>query len=379
MGVLFRGSLMAGADKHYVWPQPRHRRPAIDDGFIMLVWLALPGAFLLSWLISALLVRRGGAWLMDVPVERSAHQRATPRGGGIAIVISTYSFLFILASQGYLNLFQFSVLLCALPVAVTGFADDIRSLSVKVRLPVHLLSAFAALTLLGPVPEPFFSGLIELPYVLMSALLMVALVWLLNLYNFMDGIDTLAAGQCLFVSGAAAILLPDSQVALVWVCAGLFVTTLGFFVWNLPPARLFMGDVGSTFLGFLLGLLGLLSHFDGSLSVWVWVLLMGVFIADTTFTLLRRWMSGFSVTHGHNTHAYQHLARRLGSHSRVAWILTAVNLVWLFPLAWLATEYPEYGVVLAISGIVPLMFAAAVLGAGTEAGAARGAETKDQA
>lgn len=345
----------------------------------MLVWLALPGALLLSWLISALLARRGGSWLMDEPVERSAHQRATPRGGGIAIVISTYSFLAILASLGLLNLFQFSVLLCALPVAVTGFADDIRSLSVKVRLPIHLLAAFIALALLGPVPEPFFSGLVEIPYVIMSALLMVALVWLLNLYNFMDGIDTLAAGQCLFVSGAAAILLPDSQTPLIWVCAGLFFATLGFFLWNLPPARLFMGDVGSTFLGFFLGLLGLLSHFDGSLSVWVWVLLMGVFIADTTYTLLRRRLSGFSVTQGHSTHAYQHLARRLGSHSRVAQLLTVVNVVWLFPLAWLATEYPEYGVVLAFSGIVPLMFAAAVLGAGTEAGVTGATETKDQA
>lgn len=345
----------------------------------MLVWLALPGVLLMSWLVSAVLVRRGSDWLMDIPVARSAHQRATPRGGGIAIVVSIYSFLFILASQGYLNLFQFSVLLCALPVAATGFADDIRSLSVKIRLPVQLLAAFVALALLGPVPEPFFSGLIELPYVLMSALLMLALVWLLNLYNFMDGIDTLAAGQCLFVSGAAAILLPETQSALIWVCVGLFLSTLGFFLWNLPPARLFMGDVGSTFLGFFLGLLGLLSHYDGSLSVWVWVLLMGVFIADTTYTLLRRWLSGHSVTQGHSTHAYQHLARRLGSHSQVAIMLTAVNLVWLFPLAWLATAYPEYGVALAFSGIVPLMFAAAALGAGTDADAPGDAETKDQA
>lgn len=345
----------------------------------MLVWLALPGVFFLAWLVSALLSRSGSVWLLDVPVERSAHLQATPRGGGIAIVIGVYSFLLVLTSQGHLSLFQFSVLLCALPVAATGFADDIRSLSVKVRLPVHLLAAFVALALLGPVPEPFFSGLVELPYILMSGLLMVALVWLLNLYNFMDGIDTLAAGQCLFVSGAAALLLLDTQSELVWVCVGLFLATLGFFLWNLPPAKLFMGDVGSTFLGFFLGLLGLLSHFDGSLSVWVWVLLMGVFIADTTYTLLRRWISGHSVTQGHSTHAYQYLARRLKSHGRVAVILTAVNLIWLFPLAWLATRYPEYGVALAISGIVPLMFAAAALGAGTEGGAVRSADVKDQA
>ncbi len=351
----------------------------MDDGLTMLVWFALPGIFLLSWLLCAVLVRRGSTWLMDMPVDRSAHLQATPRGGGLAIVIGIYVFLSILASLNLLSLFQFSVLLCALPVAAAGFADDIRSLSVKIRLPLHLLSAFVALALLGPVPEPFFSGVVELPFVLMSALLMVALVWLLNLYNFMDGIDTLAAGQCLFVSGAAAFLLPASEIGLIWACVGLFVATSGFFLWNMPPARLFMGDVGSTFLGFFLGLLGLLSHFNGSLSVWVWVLLMGVFIADTTFTLLRRCLSGHSVTQGHSTHAYQHLARRLNSHTRVAIVLTAVNLVWLLPLAWLATVYPEYGVVLAISGIVPLMLLAAMLGAGTDRGARKGFESKDQA
>lgn len=333
----------------------------------------------MSWLVSTVLSRRGSGWLMDMPIARSAHQQATPRGGGIAIVVSVYSFLFVLASQGYLDLFQFSVLLCALPVAATGFADDIRSLSVKIRLPVQVLAAFVALSLLGPVPEPFFSGLVELPFAVMSAILMLALVWLLNLYNFMDGIDTLAAGQCLFVSAAAAFLLSGTQSELVLVCLGLFFASLGFLFLNLPPARLFMGDVGSTFLGFFLGLLGLLSHFDGSLSVWVWVLLMGVFIADTTYTLLRRWFSGHSVTQGHSTHAYQHLARRLGSHSRVTLVLTAVNVIWLFPLAWLASEYPEYGVALAFSGIVPLMFAAAVSGAGIEGGAVGGAKTKDQA
>lgn len=330
----------------------------------MVVWLALPGIFLLSWFLSAAVRHAGTRWLLDVPVERSAHQHATPRGGGLAIVVSVYVYLFILASQGYVSLFQFSVLACAIPVAITGLADDVRSLAVRVRLPVHLVSAFAALYLLGPVPEPFFSGQLELPYLLMSVILMLALVWLLNLYNFMDGIDTLAAGQCLFVSASAVILLPQGS-ALVWACAGLFVATLGFFFWNLPPAKLFMGDVGSTFLGFFLGLLGLLSHFDGSLSVWVWVLLMGVFIADTSYTLIRRRFAGYSITQGHSTHAYQRLARRLGGHARVALVLTAVNVFWLFPLAWFAAKYPQYGVALAISGIVPLMAVAALLGAGT--------------
>lgn len=256
------------------------------------------------------------------------------------------------------------VLLCAVPVALTGFLDDLKGLPVKYRLPVHLLSAFTALSLLGPVPEPFFGGWIVLPAFLQSLLLIVALVWLLNLYNFMDGIDGLATVQCMFVSASAGFLLIGQQTELAWVCAGLFVSCLGFLLLNAPPAKLFMGDVGSTFLGFFLGLIALISHYQGSLSVWVWVLLMGSFIADTTFTLLRRAFRGQSVIEGHSTHAYQHLARRSGSHTAVVGMYTAVNIVWLLPMSWLAVVYPQNGVLIAISGIVPLMLVAAFFGAG---------------
>jgi Fuc2NAc and GlcNAc transferase len=108
-----------------------------------------------------------------------------------------------------------------------------------------------------------------------------------------------------------------------------------------------------------------LTHYAGTLSVWAWVLLMGGFIADTTCTLLRRLLSRQRVTEAHSTHAYQHLARRLKSHSKAAAAMGAVNVFWLLPFVWLAVTYPEHGVVWAISGIVPLMLVAAVLGAGT--------------
>lgn len=331
----------------------------------MLVGLALLGAFFISFAVSGLMSRHAGDWLLDKPVARSAHQSATPRGGGLSIVVAVYVFLVVMFVQGFVSGGQISVLLCAVPVALAGLADDFRSLPVKLRLFIHLSAAVLALYLLGPVPDAFFSGLLELPALVLGSLLIIALVWLLNLYNFMDGIDMLAAGQCLFVSGVAAILLFEADESLAWVCTGLFVATLGFMVWNLPPARLFMGDTGSTFLGFFLGLLGLLTHYAGTLSVWAWVLLMGGFIADTTCTLLRRLIKGQRVTEAHSTHAYQHLARRLKSHSRAAAAMGAVNVFWLLPFVWLAVTYPEYGVVWAISGIVPLMLVAAVLGAGT--------------
>jgi Fuc2NAc and GlcNAc transferase len=343
----------------------------------MLVWFALPGAFFFSCLLCGLLIRLGRAWLLDVPVARSAHTRSTPRGGGVAIVLTTYLFLFLLNVLGLLSLHQFLVLLCALPVAGTGLVDDLRSLPVFIRLPIHVMAAGVALYLLGPVPDAFFSGLMALPDTMLSLILVLALVWLLNLYNFMDGIDMLAAGQGLFVTAAAGIMLMAAQNSLAWVCAGLFAAILGFMVWNRSPARLFMGDVGSTFMGFFLGLLGLLSHFSGTLSVWVWVLLMGVFIADTTSTLLRRLLTRQRIFEAHSTHAYQHLARSLNSHVMAAALIGAVNVFWLLPLACLAFLQPQYGVLLSLSGIVPLMVLASVLGAGTQSMPAWPARIKD--
>lgn len=331
----------------------------------MFVSLALLCAFIISFALSALLSLRGGRWLLDQPVARSAHELATPRGGGLAIVFAVYVYLVLMFARQMISGVDIAVLLCALPVALAGLADDLRSLPVKLRLTIHLSAAMLALYLLGPVPDAFFSGLLELPDFILASLLILALVWLLNLYNFMDGIDVLAAGQCLFVSGVAAALLFEANESLAWVCLGLFAATLGFMYWNFPPARLFMGDTGSTFLGFFLGLLGLLTHYAGTLSVWAWVLLMGGFIADTTCTLLRRLLSGQRVTQAHSTHLYQHLARRFHSHTKAAAVMGAVNVFWLLPFVWMAVTYPEYGVVWAISGIVPLMVMAAVLGAGT--------------
>jgi len=330
----------------------------------MYLWMVLPGIFLLSFLISRRMAGLEGRILLDQPIARSAHTVATPRGGGLAIVLALAVWV---AGLGYFGLLDGRILLvlaCSIPVAITGFIDDLRGLPVRVRLPVHLLTAAAALAVLGTPPVGLFGNWIELPQLLQSVLMAVALVWLLNLYNFMDGIDMLAAAQCLFVCSAAAFLLLDLQPGLALVCAGLFAATLGFLLLNLPPARLFMGDVGSTFLGFFIGLMALLTHYQQSLTVWVWLLLMGTFVADTTYTLIVRAISGYSVTEGHNTHAFQRLARRLGRHHPVVTLYMCVNLFWLFPLAWLASIHPEQGVVLCISGIVPLMAIAGMLGAG---------------
>ena len=336
----------------------------VSDQLTPMVIIWMIAAMVITWVGCVLLVTRWRQRVIDLPNARSAHSLATPRGGGMAIALAMAFYTCTLYWTGALTLAQTVVLLSALPVAVVGFLDDISSLPVRYRLPVHILIASLSLWVLGPVPEAFFSGWLMLPAIIQGAILVVALVWLLNLYNFMDGIDGLAAMQCLFVSLSGAFFLKDTMPGLMPICLGLAACQLCFLYWNWTPARLFMGDAGSTFCGYFLGVIGLLSHYAMGLSVWGWVLLMGSFIADTTFTLVRRLLAGHSITEGHATHAYQQLSRKSDSHIKVALLVMAVNIIWLFPIAWLAVIQPENGVFLAFSGIVPLMILAAWLGAG---------------
>jgi len=134
-----------------------------------------------------------------------------------------------------------------------------------------------------------------------------------------------------------------------------------------------MGDAGSGFIGFAIGLLALESLASEKISVWSWLLLLGVFIADTAVTLINRVARGEKWYEGHSQHAYQILSRRLQSHSRVVWILVIIDVLWLFPLAWLAGVLPHYGVLFATIGLLPLFAASHLLGAGIDN--AGGAET----
>ena len=144
----------------------------------------------------------------------------------------------------------------------------------------------------------------------------------------------------------------------------LAASAAGFILWNWSPASLFMGDAGSGFIGFALGLLALESLVTQRMSVWSWVLLLGVFIADTAVTLLVRIIRGERWYEGHSQHAYQILSRRLNSHPRVVGGGILIHICWLLPLAWVAGILPHYGVLFATIGLAPLLLGCYRLGAG---------------
>ena len=196
-----------------------------------------------------------------------------------------------------------------------------------------------------------------------TVLATLGIVWFLNLFNFMDGIDGIAASEAIFVAAGGALLSPGA--AGVAAAGSVFAACCGgFLLWNWPPAKIFLGDVGSGYLGYVIAVLALAATHDNPVAGWVWLILGGVFFVDATLTLLRRLRRGERVYQAHRSHAYQHLARRWGSHLRVTVAVLMVNVGWLLPCAALAAWHPAYAAVVAALAFVPLVALARAGGSG---------------
>ncbi|MFA6163714.1 MAG: glycosyltransferase family 4 protein [Methylobacter sp.] len=324
----------------------------------MNVWWFFLLAGIASWALTGFLRRYALAKsLIDIPNERSSHSVPTPRGGGIAIVVS---FLAILPVLNWFDLLSSHVLLalwgagCA--VAVTGFLDDHGHIAARWRLLVHFGAASWGLYWLGGFPSlTVFGYLIDLGW-LGYVCAAVYIVWLLNLYNFMDGIDGLASIEAITVCCGGALMVwlvaPDLTV---WMLPTLLATAVsGFLLWNFPPARIFMGDAGSGFLGIMLALLSVQSAWIAPQLIWVWLILLGVFVVDATITLCRRVLRGEKFYEAHRSHAYQYAARTLGAHRPVTLAVCAINILWLFPVAGLVALEKLDGILGVAAAYLPL-------------------------
>jgi Fuc2NAc and GlcNAc transferase len=306
--------------------------------------LLIPTSFVASWLLTAAALRHATSWgVLDRPNARSSHTRITPRGGGIAIVAVTLVGVTALATLGIVpwNL-GLALIVGGGMVALIGLLDDVRSISAAARAGIHTIAAIVAVWLLGGLPRlAYGTGDVAMGWV-GGALAAVGIVWMTNLYNFMDGIDGLAASQAVTTAGAAGLLLwasGDAGMATVaWLVAS---AALGFLAWNWSPARIFMGDVGSGFLGFLFGTLALATENRGSLPLLCWALLLGVFLVDATATLLRRIAAGEAWYKPHREHCYQIASRLWGDHSMVTSVIININCV-LMAIAYLSLEHRRF-------------------------------------
>ena len=317
----------------------------------------------LSELIRLYALRIG---LLDVPNPRSSHTIPTPRGGGLAIVIVTLATMNLLNLHYRLPRVTVVLTLGGGLIALVGALDDRRGLPVYVRLCAHCAAAALAVVLLGSIPSTHIGQhLLSFGYAAIP-ITFVGVLWFLNLFNFMDGIDGLAIAEAVFISGAAALLatLNGAPMNLVIALLVLAASCAGFVPLNWAPARTFMGDVGSGFLGYTIAVLALSTIIQGTLTVWSWILLSGTFLTDATVTLLRRLARGENIHKAHRTHAYQRLAARWRSHPWVTLAYAAFNTIWLLPLAWLSLHYRNLGALLCAIGIAPLIIFAIASGAG---------------
>lgn len=321
---------------------------------------------------------------VDRPNHRSMHEGETPRGGGLAIVAITIVAAFVLAVSGLQRSDQlaatwqssvgWAIAVPGLVIAAIGAAGDATALSWRLRLLLQTVAATVGIAMLGglgPLWLPGFATPLDLGWVGFP-LAVLGVLWLTNLYNFMDGIDGIAGAEAVSSAALGAIICHIAGLTgLALLLTATLGATIGFLHHNWPPAKIFMGDLASCFLGFAFALLAVAgTHIAPNQSAlpgfWFWLILLAVFVSDATFTLLRRLLRGEKPYEAHRSHAYQIAARRFGDHRPVTLAVLGINTLWLTPLALIAAGQPAYGPHLFVLAVIPLIALCVWLGAGTK-------------
>ncbi|KAA8714061.1 MULTISPECIES: MraY family glycosyltransferase [Pseudomonas syringae group] len=333
----------------------------------MIEWLSVIAIALLSLILTSLLRKYALAKsLIDLPNARSSHSIPTPRGGGVSIVVAFLLAISMLAWAGQVSTATLVAIVgSAGLVALIGFMDDHGHIAARWRLLGHFVAAGWALAWLGGLAPLNIMGWTFAPGLVGQILAAFYLVWMLNLYNFMDGIDGIASVEAVTVcAGMSLIYVLAGFAGLAWSPLLLAAAVAGFLYWNFPPARIFMGDAGSGFLGLVLGVLSVQASWASSQLFWSWLILLGVFIVDATVTLGRRLLRGEKVYEAHRSHAYQFASRRYGKHLPVTLAVGLINLFWLLPVAmWVALKGGD-GLIWTAIAYIPLVLLALRFSAG---------------
>ncbi len=316
----------------------------------------------ISWYLSIQLIHYAlKHGVIDTPNDRSSHSKPTPCGGGVAIAVSfSLALVYLFVTETIEKNIFFSLFLGGV-IAGLGYWDDRKSLPASWRLLVHVLVSLLSLSILQ-VWDFVFPWNFWLPGWFNLLFLTFMAVWLLNLYNFMDGIDGIASIETLSVTGILGLLLLTTHPELALLLFVLFAAVFGFFGLNYPPAKLFMGDAGSSYLGFVLALFIVVSA--PKISIWFWLIMLGVFIVDATYTLIVRIVTGQKWYQAHRSHSYQIVSRIYNSHQKVTLGVLFINLFWLFPLALISLLMPDCGLFIMFFAFSPLVVMAYRLRAG---------------
>ncbi len=277
-------------------------------------------SFILTYFIKNLAIKKS---LLDIPNERSSHTLPTPHGGGIAIAISWFFGISYLYFIDDIDTQLYYTLLVGIVISVVSYLDDLYELSPKVRLFTQSFVAFAGLYFLGGLEKIDFIFFTIENQIFTNLFAFFLIVWFINLYNFLDGIDGYAGSQAIFLA-LAGFLLFGGHHFLVLIFA-----VFGFLIWNWHRAKIFMGDVGSTLLGYNIAVFTLYYANQASQNLWIWIILFGVFWYDATLTLYRRYKNDERLSLAHKKHAYQRVTQAGFAHDRVVLFAMGVNLLLL--------------------------------------------------
>lgn len=273
-------------------------------------------SFLLTYLIRHLALRYK---ILDFPNKRSSHLVPTPRGGGLAIVFTWYIGISILFLLKFINSNLYFALISGVLLAIISLIDDLIRLKPFIRLFVQIFTAIVAFVFLKGINPVFISGIEINAWFLLYPVAIMGIAWFINVFNFLDGIDGYASIEALTIAFVMYIFTGNSINFVLMACV------LGFLYWNWPKAKIFMGDVGSTQLGFILIVLGIHFHNGSELSIIHWLMLSSPFWFDATYTLLRRLKNKEQLSQPHKKHVYQRFVQAGYSHSKANFYLIIVN------------------------------------------------------
>ncbi|NOX16635.1 MAG: glycosyltransferase family 4 protein [Epsilonproteobacteria bacterium] len=275
-------------------------------------------SFVLTYLIKNYYIKHA---ILDEVNERSSHTVPTPHGGGIALSITWFLGLFYLYFTSQIDATLFYTLLVGIIISVVSFFDDFYDLSPKIRLLTQGVVAFGGLYFLGGFKSlDLFLFSID-NQIVTNIFAFLLIVWFINLYNFLDGINGYAGSEAVFLSIAGFILFGGSHFIV------LGVAVLGFLVWNFGNAKIFMGDVGSTLLGYNVAIFTIYYANQKPTNLWIWIILFGIFWFDATLTLIRRKLNAEKLSQAHKKHAYQRLNQAGWSHQKVTNYSITVNIL----------------------------------------------------
>jgi UDP-N-acetylmuramyl pentapeptide phosphotransferase/UDP-N-acetylglucosamine-1-phosphate transferase len=281
-------------------------------------------SFALTYFIKEYAIKKS---LVATVNERSSHSVPTPHGGGIAVSLTWFIGLIYLYINDQIDPSLFFALILGAVIAVVGLVDDIIELKAIPRMIVFTLVGASGLYIIGGL-ETITFGLFDISNIVVTSIFaMLLILWYVNLTNFIDGIDSYLSVKFIFLSVAGLLLFGAAHFAV------LGVSVLGFLYWNWHKAKIFMGDVGSTLLGYTIAIITIYYANIESSNLWIWITLYALFWFDATVTLVRRLLNGEKPSVPHKKHAYQRLTQAGWSHSRVTLAALGLNLV-IFALVY---------------------------------------------